>query len=690
MRATDYHRRVRVLFDEMHSESWSASAEIAAQMSPHDPAASSYAGAAAFLGERDFAIQRNESEPLYSDILKGTDVLAILHPCDAKWEPVVPGSGLPRFTEREIADTGKWVAEGGALLVISEYEHKKYGSNLNALLNPFGISFQNDTVRDVSNAINGNPSWIPGFAVDKECLGHGVECAHFYRTGSCRIEEGRATAAFVTSSEARPPVAPLIAQAEYGKGRVVAVADSSLFGDRHFEENDHRVLWRNIFYWLAVPAFGRLQVLISESPHVRLSAWQQLKEAVNQLRLLQAADGSVPMSMKEAAAALVPGINESIGQLLSYFPHQTVYLEQVRTDLRSWADAGLEKPNFAASLAAFSPHIDRTNEREHLVVCPLYTPNASKDTRFEALIVRTPWPDWLAELERTMYRNNKFVPGHLVDFTDGYDSECAVLFPETISLKERATNNFAIIFCDREAARLQRYTLRAQQFTQFSVHPQLDCFLKSLAVIRDTTGLWDLIHDKSHSLGELPFDPFMIRQRAPFWMYSLEELRVDLRAFGEAERLACEGFSFAHYVTYAVLFDRIFRFAISGDRVRNYDALGGQLLFSFLHQKDVLLWHDNRLTIRWDLLSDAVRELRDELGALYRRGADCSKMTFWLAAHDLISRYVAPNVASKWRKDAREVSDEEHLKKWIDLVHPDEFPLGNFHLNLLKKMTAAL
>jgi hypothetical protein len=61
-------------------------------------------------------------------------------------------------------------------------------------------------------------------------------------------------------------------------------------------------------------------------------------------------------------------------------------------------------------------------------------------------------------------------------------------------------------------------------------------------------------------------------------------------------------------------------------------------------------------------------------------------MTFWLAAHDLISKYVPPNVASKWKKDAREITDEDDPKKWISLVHDDEFPLGNFHANLLKKM----
>ena len=32
---------------------------------------------------------------------------------------------------------------------------------------------------------------------------------------------------------------------------------------------------------------------------------------------------------------------------------------------------------------------------------------------------------------------------------------------------------------------------------------------------RDMFELWDLIHDRAHSHGELPFDPFMIRQRLP-------------------------------------------------------------------------------------------------------------------------------------------------------------------------------
>ncbi len=124
--------------------------------------------------------------------------------------------------------------------------------------------------------------------------------------------------------------------------------------------------------------------------------------------------------------------------------------------------------------------------------------------------------------------------------------------------------------------------------------------------------VWDLIHDRTHMHGDLPFDPFMIRQRSPYWMYSLEELRCDLTAFAEAVKLEREGFAFARYVQYAILFDRLFRFPVTGNRVRNYDGLGGQLLFAFLHKEGYLHWTDNRLTIDWERIADGVGALREQ------------------------------------------------------------------------------
>ena len=241
---------------------------------------------------------------------------------------------------------------------------------------------------------------------------------------------------------------------------------------------------------------------------------------------------------QQEAARLVGEVVNTLADLGPQFSHQTEYLAQLPRDFQTWKDAGFGRPDFGESLAAFRPQDERRDGCEHLVLFPLYTPNASSDIRFEALIMRMPWPDWLAALERTAYHNDRFVPGHFLDYTDGYASECAVLFPETVSLTVRPSNHFATIFCDREARRLQNCVRRASGAVGLALFPELEFWLGSLPLIEDTVALWDLIHDASHSMGELPFDPFMIRQRAPFWMYGLEELRVDLRSFEEAARLA--------------------------------------------------------------------------------------------------------------------------------------------------------
>lgn len=673
----------RILFDEFHSESWSSSAERAREMEPERAANSSYHAAAAALAQRDFIVSRNITKPLDADALAEVDVLVLPHPCDARWERTT-SSGSPALASAEIDAIQAFVRAGGGLLVITEYEHAKYGDNLNELLLPTGLRIENGTAFDHSACVHENAEWILAKPFEETPLAHGVERVCFYRASWCHAE-GHASLAWRTSPRACPPGAGLIGTAPLGAGRVAVITDSVLFGDEHIGDFDHRQLWLNLIYWLAAPSSAaprKIEVISASLPQ----SWLDLKSAINQLRPHQRSDGSIPPENQAEVSRLLPTVLGALAALQPRFPHQAEYFTQLPHDLAAWQAGGFAKPDFAASLAAFQPQRDRRNGREHLVLFPLYTPNASSDTRFEALVMRTPWPAWLEALERHAYRNPKFAPGHLVDFTDGYASECAVLFPETVSLTGRPSNQFATIFCDREARRLQRCTQRAAQVVGLALFPELEFWLNSLPLIEDTTALWDLIHDASHSVGELPFDPFMIRQRAPFWMYGLEELRVDLRSFEEASRLAAEGFPFARYVTWAIVLDRVLRFPITGPRVRNYDGLGGQLLFAYLHQHDILIWRDNRLAIRWEALAEGIQGLRAEITALYKLGADCSKLTFWLSGHQLISRYVRPNVASQWKAGAQFINDERDLKRWIDLVHEDEFPLGSFHLNLQRKL----
>ncbi len=178
----------------------------------------------------------------------------------------------------------------------------------------------------------------------------------------------------------------------------------------------------------------------------------------------------------------------------------------------------------------------------------------------------------------------------------------------------------------------------------------------------------------------------MIRQRMPYWMYSLEELRCDLTAFCEAVELERGGFAFARHVQYAILFDRLFRFPITGNRVRNYDGLGGQLLFAYLHKHGLLHWTDNKLTIEWERVADGVVALRAAVEELYRAGIDRSKLAHWQAAHDFVATYVPPATGSAWAREARSFSDVEDPRPYIDEVLDDEFPLSMFYSSLKQKL----
>jgi hypothetical protein len=146
----------------------------------------------------------------------------------------------------------------------------------------------------------------------------------------------------------------------------------------------------------------------------------------------------------------------------------------------------------------------------------------------------------------------------------------------------------------------------------------------------------------------------------------------------------------ARDVQYAILFDRLFRFPVTGTRVKNYDGLGGQLLFAHLHRHGYVEWTDNRLTIDWDRVAEGVVGLRREVEDLYRTGIDRSKLAHWGAAHDLVATYVTPAAGSAWAKDVRRFPDVEDPRPFIDEVRDDEFPLSIFYTSLKQKLAAAV
>ena len=685
----------RLLFDEFHSEAWTIRGALAESMQPAHPADASYVRAARALADEAFVVEANVDGPLSAARLAEWDALVIAHPSAPAWERTT-GLGSPLLEPEEIDAIEAFVTDGGGLIVLGETEQEKYGNNLNELLERFGIRLENETVQDYEHNLQA-PSWILAELAQGD-RGRGgdilarVHAACLYRATTISSSNG-ATVLARSHATASSPLAPLIVAARHGAGRVVVLSDSDLFGDDCLDQLDHRTLWLNLCQWAARRATspaGGTEIAAREP------AWIRLRDQTNALALLQAPDGSLT-GPAEQAATHVDRIAAALEALGPSFPHQAGYLEAAVEDLRAWGTAGFGKADFGRSLELFRPERDRTDGAMHLAFFPMYKQNGSRDTCFEALIVRVPWPDHVAALERSRYQNPKFVPVELVDATRGYDSECAVLFPEMVAVAERAPNNFGAIFCDREAERLRRVAGAAVDLLGVNLPPDAARMLASPGETQQAYILWDLIHDRAHSHGELPFDPFMIRQRSPYWMYSLEELRCDLTAFAQAQALQAEGHPDApgirpqaRCVQYAILLDRLLRFPITGSRVRNYDGLGGQLLFAHLHRRGHVVWADNQLTIDWDTVGEGVAALRQRVEDLYRAGIDRTKLQHWVAAHDLISQSVPPASGSRWVASVRDFDEVPDPRPYVDLVLEDEFPLSIFYSTLRAKLSAAM
>ena len=677
----------RVLVDESHRPAWSTRSEVAAAMNPAHPADAGYVQAAQTARTAGFAVAVHQSGPITAQVLADTDVLVLPHSSTDDWEATT-GAGEPAYSPAEQQAIVRWVEEGGALLLFGETEQRKYANSVEELAARFGVLIANVTVQDPAHSFREVPTWVLGQATGAEAawgddLLAGVGQTCWYRAGALEVVEGaEAVIALRASEAARPAEAGLLALVRCGAGRVVVLADSDLFGDDSIDDLGNRALWANVVTWLAA---GRRST--QAAPRAIDPAWDRLSGAVESLRPLQRADGSIDKADREAARVHLTEVIASIEAMLPRFAHQREHLEATRVDLQRWIDEGLGVPDFLDSLRAFAPERDRRHGVEHLAVFPMYTQNGNPNRNLEAVITRIVWPAWIEEVERTAYQNPAFLPIEFVAFTSGYDTHSAVFFPETVATREVARFTWGGIFCDREAARFRRVTQAAAERLRLALPPQVRLLISDQQLAQETFVLWDLVHDRTHSHGDLPFDPFMIKQRMPYWMYALEELRCDLTAYREMSGIDVP---LAPYVRHAVLFDRLFRFPTTGERVRNYDGLGGQIIFAWLHSEGVLRWTDNTLTIDWMRLDKSMAALCDRVDQLYRAGIDRSRVAHWMAAHEFIDALVPAHPASAWSGAGRGLDLQAEPKVLIDAVLPDEFPLNIFYEALRRELTPVI
>jgi hypothetical protein len=652
--------KTAMLIDESHRQAWSTSLETAATMNPGNPADASYAQLAETAKANGFAVTVHSTGELTKSVLDSVDLFVMPHASTDDWEKTV-SVGSPVYTPAEIEAILDFVKNGGGLVVLGETEQQKYGNNFGEITKHFGIGFLNATVQDSDRKYKDVATWVLGdlhksFEHD---LTFRVGEACFYRSGALVIEPGaEVQIVATTSASAMPASAPLIAAAKYGDGRVVVLADSDVFGDDSIDELGNRNLWTNVAAWVAGGKAAATATAKREATWAQNDAnWLTLVERIETLRPMQEKDGSIDATKHDhsVAAQLVGDIVAAVAKLSPRFPHQIDYLAAAEQDLQKWVNAGFTVPDFFDSLAVFRPDLNRVHEVENFAIFSMYTQNGNPNRNLEVLITRTFWPAWLAEQEKK-YTNPAFVPIEFVAFTAGYDTNSAVFFPETVATRETSTFHWGGIFCDREAARFRLVSRAAQKLLYLPLPPDAERLVNDQDLAQETFVLWDLIHDRTHSRGDLPFDPFMIKQRL------------------------------GKFISYAILFDRLFRFPITGNRVRNYDGLGGQIIFSWLHRHEALTWTDNRLTFDWDKVTESVVELCEKVEELYHDGIDRSRLAQWMASYEFVSALVQPHPASNWAKGASALPLDGELKELVNLVLPDEFPLNVFYETLTRNL----
>jgi hypothetical protein len=494
--------------------------------------------------------------------------------------------------------------------------------------------------------------------------------------------EGAFNTLVESSQSADPKGKSMAVLKSYGKGSVLVLADSDLFGDDCIETKQNKLFFERILYLLShneKSGTAREKTLPQ--------SWIILKEKVNNLRKLQSEDGSVKQEDREGAEGIA---KEVLGAYVACATDLGLadrgYVQECVKDFHHWIESGMQRPDFSNTLKMFRPDLVRIDQREDLILMPMYTQNGHTGKVFEALFIKTVWPDWIRDVEKE-YSNPAFIPVEFVDFTEGYNTHSAVFFPETVTTSESMQFNWGAIFCDREAARFIKVSKAAIELLAINTPEDLKMLLGNPKILQETFILWDLVHDRTHSKGDLPFDPFMIKQRNPFWMYSLEEMRCDLNAYLEMDGIIRRGYPHGRFVKYAVLFDRVLRFPLSGGRVKNYDGLVGQILFGKLHKDNSIAWSDNKLTIHWDRVDSSIAELCAEINGLYKDSIDKPKLSFWVDGYTLVSKYVEPNLRSSWRKGPDYFKDSKEL---VDSILPDEFPLNMFYEALLKKISGVI
>lgn len=250
---------MRVLYDETHNQTWTADPLLALAMSRRSneaPRYYSYAHVADLVRSVLAGEHRRLTEgPITAERLKEVEVLFLNHCCSSKHAHLGVG-GEAFISPEEIAAIVAAVESGMGLLVLGEFENEHWGWNVNALLERFGLRFNNDLAEVPGAAIHAGRQLhvFEATNVNEHPISQGVATVSYCSGCTVELLDSRAKAIVCGSGGAA-----LIAGVEVGRGRVVVAGDSDLFAEPYVTYNDNARLLVQTLQWL-----GHSQVAVPQ------------------------------------------------------------------------------------------------------------------------------------------------------------------------------------------------------------------------------------------------------------------------------------------------------------------------------------------------------------------------------------------------------------------------------------------
>jgi hypothetical protein len=270
---------MKVVYDESHNQTWTIDPSLAVSLSLRTneaPRYYSYAHVAELIRSRfQGECNRLSQGPFTAEALAGVDVLILNHFCRSTHEHIGVG-GEGALSPEEIAAVTRAVEGGMGLLVLGDFEIDTWGSNVNEVLAPFGLQLNNDTATvEVATA-----RWHERLAVFEVTT---VQ-EHPVTQGVGKVSYCSGCTISLLDERAKPVIATadgsvLVAAAEFGKGRVIAVGDSDLFAEPFITYNDNTLLLVRTLEWL-----GRTRVeKAAQTTKPAVAAFQTAHELVAQV-----------------------------------------------------------------------------------------------------------------------------------------------------------------------------------------------------------------------------------------------------------------------------------------------------------------------------------------------------------------------------------------------------------------------